>query len=195
MEQWQSCAAVAEKKQWWVQRKFWGYMAHVETAFAWFEKSGGLMFRFHKLLHEKINLVFRGKTRRGTVRRHLECFSSGFFLPPVSGGRSSAVALGQLREVTLQRPSVLPAVPCPCQHHWGLFPRLPCAAARGNAPSCVGRWCGAKGKRSIGITRIMPKYVQADQCGEDLQHWGREGQVCNIISLSSLSLIMKLFIT
>lgn len=57
-------------------------MARVETAFAWFEKSGGLMLRFHKLLHEKINLVFRGKTHRRSVRRHLECFSSDFFLPP-----------------------------------------------------------------------------------------------------------------
>lgn len=87
------------------------------------------MFRFHKLLHEKINLVFRGKTRRGSVRRHLECFSSDFFLPPVSGGRSSAVALGQLREVTLQ---------VSCRHpQCSRLCRAPASTTEGSSPACL----------------------------------------------------------
>lgn len=81
MEQWQSCAAVAEESSSEFRANFGGYVACTETASSRFEESGGFMFRFHKLFREKINLVFRQKTHRSSVRRYFQCFPADFFLP------------------------------------------------------------------------------------------------------------------
>ena len=80
-QQWQSCAAAAEKSSSGFRANLGGFMASTETASSWFEESGGFMFKFPKLFHEKINPVFREKTHRSSVRRYFQWFSSVFFLP------------------------------------------------------------------------------------------------------------------
>lgn len=78
-----------------------GAMAYMETASSWFEEPSGFVFRFHKLCHEKINLVFREKNFIEAQWEHTSrVFPLIFSSPQLSGGLSSDPVLRQLGEVT-----------------------------------------------------------------------------------------------